>query len=892
MRWMKEGWRRIRWPRSRRAIESGLDEEIRFHIDQQIEKNLLAGMVPSEARRQALIKFGGVECVKESTRDEFRLALWEGAWGDVRYGVRAMRRAPGFTAVSSLTLALGIGAVTAVFSVVNGVLIKPLPYPDSEALISMWQTSQGSNNPGEVPLSATQFFSYRDENRVFAALGLWSSGTASITGLGEPEEVQTLRVTHGTLEALGVPPGIGRWFSHEDDTPGSPESVILASPYWKRRYGGDPSVIGRTVTVDSRPRTVIGVMPDGFRFLNETPDLIVPFRFDRSSLFLGSFNYFAIGRLRPGVTLTQANADVTRMIPMWLNAWPSPSGFDRQSFIKSSALWPLKRDVVGDIGHALWVLMGTLALVLIVACANVANLLLVRAQRRQQELAIRAALGAGWHSIARQLLIESLLLGSLSGVVGLCLTFISLRLLVTVGPADLPRLHEITVDPAVLLFALIVSLLSSVLFGLIPVVKHAGPRIVPLLRRGERTSTENREQHRARKTLVVVQVSLALVLLVGSGLMIRTFVALRAVQPGFANPDQVQLVRITIPITLVDDPERVFRMQSDIRDRIAAIPGVVAASLASAAPMEPYVNANMIFSEDQLQTEGTTRRFKFVSPGYFGTVGTPVVAGRDFEWTDLQQRRPVAVISENMAREMWRDPAAALGKRIRENPEGPWREIVGVVGDVFDDGVDARAPIMTYWPALMENFEGARIRVRRSMTLAIRSSRTGSEGFLKEIQQAVGSVNASLPLGRVQTLGAIFERSLARTSFTLVMLVIASAMALLLSVVGIYGVIAYAVTERSREIGVRLALGARPGELKRMFVRQGIGLAAIGVICGLAAAVGLARLMSSLLFGISPLDPVTYVAVSLGLIAAAAIASFIPAHSATAVDPVDALRAE
>jgi putative ABC transport system permease protein len=892
MRWLQEGWRRVRSLAGRRALESGLDDEIRFHIEQQTEKCVRAGMSPEEARRHALLKFGGVEGVKESARDEFRATLLEDALRDVRYGARALRRAPGFTVVCSLTLALSIGAATAVFSVVNGVLIKPLPYPDSEALVSLWNVAPGSNDPGVVPISATQFFTYRDENRAFRAFGLWSSGTASVTGVAEPEEVETVRVTHGTLQALGVAPDVGRWFSENDDTPASPETVILSNAYWQRRYGRDPSVIGRTLTVDSRPRTVIGVMPADFRFLNQTPDVILPFRFDRSSLLLGSFNYFALGRLQPNVTVTQANTDVARMIPIWLHAWPSPPGFDKQAFARSPVLRPLKRDVVGDIGNVLWVLMATIGIVLLIACANVANLLLVRAERRHQELAVRAALGAGWRRIARALFIESVLLGLLGGLLGLGLTFVSLRLLVTLGPASLPRLTEITVDPAVLSFALIVSLLSSALFGLIPIAKQAGPHIVPLLQTGERTSSETRGQHRTRNTLVVVQVSLALVLLVGSGLMIRTFWALRAVQPGFTSPDHVQLVRITIPATLVDDPERVFRMQTDIRERMAAIPGVAAASFASAAPMEPFVSVNVLFSEDRIDGEGMRRRFKFVSPGFFATVGTPLLAGRDFAWTDLHQPRAVAVISANMAREMWGDPAAAVGKRIRENPESAWREIVGVVGDVFDDGVHTAAPTVAYWPAVMENFEGARIRVRRSMTFVIRSSRAGSELLLRDAQLAVWAVNGSLPVARVQTLGAVYEQSLARTSFTLVMLAIAAAIALLLGLVGIYGVIAYAVTQRTREIGIRVALGARPGELKRRFVRHGIVLAVIGVICGLAASVGLTRLMSSLLFGISPLDPATYAAVSFVLIVAAAIASYIPVHRAIALDPVKALRAQ
>jgi len=887
VRWIKECWQRIRSLGRASTLESGLDEEIRFHIDQQTEKNLRAGMSLNEARRQALIKFGGLEPVKESTRDEFRPALLEDWLRDLRYGARSLRRAARFTVVASLTLALGIGGSTAVFCVVNGVLFKPLPYPESEALVGC-----------EVTISATQFFTYRDENRTFEAFGLWSRGTASVTRLAEPEQVQTLRVTYGTLQALGVQPLIGRWFSQKDDTAGSPESVMLTHRYWQQRFGGDSSVIGRTVTVDSRPRTVIGVMPAGFRFLNETADLILPFQFDRRGLVLGSFNYFALGRLKPGVTLTHANADVARMLPIWLDAWPSPPGFDAPTFERSRilpTLRPLKKDVVGDVSNVLWLLMGTIGIVLLIACANVANLLLVRAEGRQQELAVRTALGAGRRRIARESLFENLLLGLLGGVLGLGLTFAALRLLVTLGPESLPRLSEITIDPVVLSFALVVSLVSGVLVGLIPVVKHAGSNTAQALHGGGRTSSESRERHRARNTLVVVQVALALVLLVGSGLMIRTFLALRSVQPGFANPDQVQLVRITIPKTLVGDLERVFRVQSDIRDRMAAIPGVAMASFTSAAPMEPFVNANVLFTENQTRVEENVpvvRRFKFVSPGFFQTVGTPLVAGRDFTWTDLFQRRPVVLISEKMAREMWWDPGAALGKRIRENPAGPWREIVGVVADVLDDGVHAPAPMMVYWPALMETFEGDPIRVRRSMTFAIRSSRTGSEGLLKDIQHAVWAVNPSLPVGQVQTLRAIYEKSLAPTSFILVMLAIAAAMALLLGLVGIYGVIAYTVTQRIREIGIRVALGAQPVELERMFIRQGMVLAVIGVGCGLAAAVGATGLMSSLLFGISPLDPMTYLVVSLVLIMAAAIASYVPAHRATTVHPVEALRTE
>ena len=816
--------------------------------------------------------------------------LLQDVFRDIRYGARGLRRTPAFTLIAGVTLALGIGAAAAVFSVVNGVLIKPLPYPDPGTLVSLWNASPGSDGPAHMPLSATQFFTYRDESRAFESVGLWSRGTASVTGGLQAEEVRTLQVTHGTLQALAVPPHIGRLFSREDDSPGSPEPVMLTHAYWQRRFGGEVSAIGRTLVVDARPRTVIGVMPAGFRFLNEAPEVILPFRFDRRNLQLGAFNYFALGRLKPGTTMAHADADLARMNAIWVNAWPSPPGFEKERFEKTPALRSLKQEVVGDVGSLLGILMGIIGLVLLIACANVANLLLIRAEQRRQELAVRAALGAGSPRIARELLVESVLLGLCGGALGLFLTFAGVRALIALAPATLPRLDEIAIDAAVLAFALLVSLVSSVSVGCIPVLKYARPHLLPLLRAAERTSSESREQRRTRSTLVVAQVALALVLLVGAGLMVRTFLALRAVQPGFVDPEQIQLVRIAIPRTVIEDPERVFELQADIRARVAALPGVSAAALTSAAPMEPFVNANTVFFQDQIDTQGKIRRFKYVSPGYVGTVGTPLIAGRDFDWADLHQRRPVVMISENLAREIWREPAAALGRRIRESPESPWREIVGVVGNVFDDGVHTAPPPIAYWPAVMANFEGDDVRVRRSITLTVRSSRAGTESLLKDIQQAVGTVNTSLPLARVRTLKALYESTLARTSFTLVLLAIAASVALFLGLMGIYGAIGYAVVQQAREIGIRVALGAPAHEVKRMFVRRGLTLASVGVVIGMAAAIALTRLMSSLLFGISPVDPATYLGVGLGLIFSAGLASYVPAHKAAGVDPANVLR--
>jgi putative ABC transport system permease protein len=805
-----------------------------------------------------------------------------------------------FTSIALVTLALGIGANTAIFSVVNGVLIKPLPYPEAQQLAGVWHLAPGiSGIAGNVNCSPTMYFTYREESRTFQDFGLWSNDGVTVTGAGDPEQVQAVDVTYGTLNALGVQPAEGRWFSKADDTPGAPDTVILTYGYWQRRFGGSPSAVGRSLNVDARPHTIIGVMPQNFRFLDSGADVILPEQFDRSKVFLGNFSYQGIARLKPGVTLQQANTDVARMLPIWLQAWPPPPGFSKALFESARIapkVQPLKQEVVGDIGATLWVLMGTIGLVLLIACANVANLLLVRAESRQQELAIRAALGAGWGRIAGEMLLESLTLGVLGGVLGLALAFAALRLLVLRGPSTLPRLNEIAIDPLVLGFTLVVSLMAGFFFGLIPAIKYAGPHLASTLRGGGRTMSHGRERHRARNLLVVAQVGLALVLLIASGLMIRTFQALRSVQPGFTHPEQVQLLRISIPDTQVKDPERVMRMESEMIDKLAAIPGVASAAFASAAPLERINNQNdLLYARDKTYSSGQIppiRSFRYLSPGFLKTDGTPLIAGRDFTWTDVYEKRRVAMVSENLAREMWGSPTAALGKQVRSGLNDAWREIVGVVANVYDRGVEQEAPATAYWPAMLDNFELEAVHVTRFGVFAVRTNRAGTESFLGEARRAIWSVDANTPVFLTRTLKTVFDESMARTSFTLVLLGIAGAMALVLGVVGIYGVIAYAVTQRTREIGIRMALGAQPAGLQGMFVRQGLLLAGVGAVLGLVAAALLTRLMSSLLFKTTALDPLTYVAVSMILIMAAALASYFPARRATSVDPVQALRTE
>ncbi len=794
---------------------------------------------------------------------------------------------------------MGIGANTAIFSVVEGVLIKPLPYPDADRIVGVWHVAPGIPSiTGKVNCAPTMFFTYRENAQTFEEFGLWSGGGASITGIAEPEQVRVLFMTDGVLDALGVKPALGRWLSKADAQPDAEGTVLLTHGYWQRRFGRDPAVVGRNLIVDGKPRSIIGVMPQEFTFLIPNAELILPHQFDRNKLFLGNFSFQGIARLKPGVTLEQANADVARMLPIWLDAWPSPPGFDSGLF-KNARLGPkvtpFKQDVVGDIGNVLWLLMGTIGLVLLIACANVANLLLVRAEGRQQELAIRAALGAGWGRLAREMLLESLLLGLIGGVLGLGLTYMALRALVAAGPATLPRLNEIGIDPIVLAFTFVVSVMAGLLFGLIPVIKYAGPHIAASLRGGGRALSHSRERHRARNVLVVAQIALALVLLVGSGLMIRTFQKLRSVQPGFTQPEQVQLLRISIPETQVSQPEQVMRMQNAILDKLAAIPGVQSVAFANGAPLEGFNSNDVLWAEDKTYAPGQIppiRRFRFMSPGYLQTLGTPLIAGRDFTWTELYGLRNVAIVSENLARELWGSPTAALGKRIREGMNDPWREVVGVADDVYDNGVNEAAPTIVYWPVLMGPFWNDQVRVSRGGAFVIRTSRAGTETFLADARKAVWSVNPNLPVFLVRTLGDIYDQSMQRTSFTLVMLGVAGGMALVLGIVGIYGVISYAVSQRTREIGIRMALGAEDGALTRMFVRHGLILAAIGVSIGLGAAAGVTRLMSSLLFGVTALDPATYVAVPIMLAAAAMLASYVPARRVVRVDPVEALRAE
>ncbi len=887
--------------RNRRSVD--ISVSVQKHLDERASEPMEEGMPHDEGERTARRDFANGTLLRERSREVWQWQRLESLLVDLKHVWRRLRRSPGFAITVVLTLAIGIGANTAVFSVLNSVLLRPLPYPEPQQLVSLHINAPGA--PGlaefrsELRLSASMYFTFATHNRVFQSMGVWGPGTASITGIAQPEQVNTAQISGGVLEALNVPPFHGQWLTPADQDAHGLGRVMLSYGYWQRRFGGDPGVVGRTIRFNSQPRVIAGVMPRGFKIVNYDFDLLVPLALDPVKEQLAGFAYRGIARLRPGVTISQANADLASLVNVWMDSWSNGPGSDPHWYLRwkiTPALQPLKETVVGSIQKVLWVVMGTIGIVMLIACTNVANLLVVRADARQQELAVCSALGAGRWRIARELLLESVTLGLLGGAAGVAVAYAGLRLLTAIGPVELPRLSEISLDGRSAAFTLILSVLSGLLFGAIPVLRYTTSRQRLTWLGATRTASVSRERQRGRNLLVAAQVAMALVLLIGAVLMIRTFLAMRDVDPGFSDPASLQVMRLSIPETLVRDSTTVVRMQNSILDKLAAIPGVSSAGFAASVPMsgtEPSWDEILIEGKNYVGDNPPMRLYNYVSPGYFRTAGTRLVAGRDFTWAEVYGVRPIGIVSEGLARELWGSPRAALGQRFQEFPGTPWHEVVGVVQDVRENGVDQVSPATVYWPSLMgDPAAPEKLGAWRTVYFALRSHRAGTQAFINEMQQGVWSVNSNLPVADVSTMQEIYSESMARTSFTLVMLAIAGTMALALGIVGIYGVIAYAVSQRTREIGIRMALGAKKSELVWMFVRSALLLTGVGVAIGLGAATALMRLMRTLLFGISPLDPVTFIAVPVVVVAAAALASYLPARRTTAVDPVVALRAE
>jgi predicted permease len=821
-------------------------------------------------------------------------ARWRGTLAsDLRLAARALRRSPGFLLAAGLTLALGIGATTAIFTVLNGVLLAPLPYPDPDALVAVWLSSPELGYD-RIDHTTSSYLTFRDNNDLFAELGTYRPGTATIAGSGEPERVDSMGVSDGALRALGARAAVGRLYAPGDVEPGAVPKLILGHGFWQRRFGGDAAVVGDTIMIDGAAAEVIGVLQPGFRFLDAQPAVYWPIRLDPAAMpTVLSFDYRVIGRLAPGVSREQAASALTALIPASVERyrWLTPQ--QAQDWALSARVRPLKEAIVGNVGGLLWILFGSVSIVLLIACVNVANLFLVRAETRRQEIAVRTALGASRAVLVRQFVVESVALGIVGGLGGLLLAYVGVPLLLGLAPSSLPRAASVGVDPVALAFCFLVSALAGLVFGVFPISYYGAPDLVPALKAAGRGASEGRRGNHMRSLLVVAQVALALVLLVGAGLLVRSFLALGAVDPGVSEPQRALTFRLALPPGDYPDEEEAVLAYERILSGIAAIPGVEAAGAASGLTMEFHSNQNSFLAEDVPAADDVgvlNGAYKAVAGDYFEAAGIPLLAGRAITWDDVRGRRPVGVVTESLARHFWGSAQAALGHRIRHSGDDPWREIIGVVGDVRDRGLREAPTPVAFWPVVVYDFLGFDSWLRRDMAFVVRSRTGDPAGLLPQVREAVWAVDPDLPLAGVDTLDAVVSRYLAGTSFALVMLTVAAVLAVTLGTIGIYGVIAYAFAQRRREIGIRIALGAADTAIRAMVLRHGLIVGGAGVLAGLAGAVALTRFLQALLFDVGTLDPLTYGVAALLTGGVAMLASYLPALRATRVDPVEALR--
>jgi predicted permease len=811
--------------------------------------------------------------------------------------IRELRRSPGFLLVAVLTLAVGIGANAAIFSVVNAVLIRPLPYSEPERLVMVWHTAPGLKMDQFEQSDAT-YVLYRKNNRVLEDLGIYWDGAATLTGGETPERVRAAGLTASVFSVLRAKPLLGRTFQEADERPGAEKVALLSHELWRRRFGGDAKAVGGMLRVDGVATRVVGVMPESFRFPSARAELWLPMTIDPAKLEAGNFNYDAVGRLRPGVSPQQAARELSALV--WRIPEEFPQAQINRGMIESARLavlvHPLRDDVVGPVATMLWVLLGSVGCILLIACANVANLFLVRAEGRQREVAVRNALGATRGAVARLFLGESVALSLAGGALGLALAAAGVRLLVSLRPQGIPRLEEIGVDGAVLAFTLLLSLFAGLATGGIAALRYGAPELAPALKEGGRGDTAGRSRHRARNVLVVVQVALALVLLLLCGLMVKSFWHLRNVEPGF-DPRGVLTLRLDLPETDYGDAFANARFVRQLLERVRALPGVVSAGTVTDLPLgggesnSGYSIEDFPLPPNQVPPILGTR---FASPGYFEAMGIPLIAGRAFERIDPGRRSNEVVVSEALARRFW-PGKSALGKRLAPGlpSDTPWYTIVGVVGSVRDRTLEEKLHESVYFPVLRlgpGKSDGAEW-VPRSFSLVVKG-RVDPASLAAPVRQAVWSLDPNLPLSEMRPMEDVVARSMARTSFTMLLLVIAAAVALLLGTVGIYGVISYVVSQRTREIGVRMALGARRRDISRMVLREGALLALLGIAIGLAAAYNLTKLILALLYEVSPRDPATFASVPVLLAAVALVASWLPAQRAAAVEPLEAIRYE
>jgi predicted permease len=884
------------------AREAEIVEELAQHLEDRYRELIGAGTAESEARQAVLADLSDpAALVRELRRIESPMPeevtstpvgkenIMSDFGQDLRYALRMLRKNPGFTAVAVLTLALGIGANTAIFSVLDAVLLRPLPYPEPQQLVKLWSRFTGIGLPNDQnDVSPPEFVDFQQLSQSFTGLAAINTGTFNIGVKGSPERLVGASVSPSLFAILGARARLGRTFLPEEAQPGHDHEVILSYRLWRRAYGGDPNVIGTTVRVDAVPMTVVGVMPPGFDYPQDT-EIWGPLSFSPDDLGpnnRGNHGLEVLARLKPDLSFAQARTDMDRVGKAMIE---QHRDYQYEKYGFAVIMNPLLQETVGDVRTSLWVLMAAVALVLLIACANVANLLLVRASGRERETAVRVALGAGPGRLARQLLTESTLLALIGGLAGLALTPWTLHGLIALSGTALPRVAETHLSISALVFTLAVSLATGILFGLAPALQVWRAGQYDLLK-GSRT-THSSGSNRLRRTLVVAEAALSLILLAGAGLLLRSFAQVLKVDPGF-RPEGVLTMRLALPDATYGKPEQVRAFYRDLLDRVQRLPGVEAAGAISLLPLSGLSYSGTATIDTQsVPIEDTTPEVDYrpVTPGYFKAMGISLVSGRYFEERDSGTAQHVAIVDETLAQTYWpnQDP---LGRRIHlggrqgfKESVTPWMTVVGVVRHVRNRTLEARSRTEVYWPEAQDPSS--------AMALAIRTA-GNPMGLASAVRREVAAMDPELPAYQVRTMSEVMGESVARRRMALILLAVFAGLALVLACVGIYGVSSYSVAQRQQEIGLRMALGARKKQVLRLVIRQGMSLTLAGLGIGMLAALGLTRLMGSLLFVVRPADPLSLGGSILLLTAVALLAVLIPARRATQVDPILALRYE
>ncbi len=877
--------------------EAEIVEELSQHLEDRYEQSLRGGATEEGARHAALLELTESDLLAQELRrverperretvtlgERRRANMFGGLWQDLRYGVRMLWKNPGFTVVAVVALALGIGANSAIFSVVNTVLLRPLPYKDPERLVMVWEDRTARGYPRDTPAPAN-FVDWREQNKVFEGMAAIATHSLNLTGTGEPERLEGKRVSASFFPLLGVEPLLGRAFSPEEDQPGGNRVVVLSHGLWQRRFGSDRGILGKPLILNGESHEVVGVMPQHFQFPTREDELWVPIAFTPQQAAARQSHYLlVIARTKPGVTVEQAQAEMSTIGARLQQQYPAANTD------LGVAVVPLHEQVVGDIRPALLVLLGAVGFVLLVACANVANLLLARAAARQKEIALRVALGASRIRLVRQFLTESLLLAALGGVVGLLLSLWGVNLLKAFIPENISQARDIAIDGSVLGFTLLVSLLTGLIFGLAPVSQASNFNLNETLKEGGRDSVSGRRGNRIRSILVVAEVAVSLVLLIGAGLLINSFLRLRGVDPGF-RADNLLTMRVVLPETKYPDQARRASFYAELVRRVESLPGVQSAAVTNWIPLVKQGDSSGISIEGQPDPgpgQNPSAVTRVVSPHYFQTMGIELLQGRQLNEQDRSDSPRVIVIGETMARKFWpgEDP---LGKRVTMGGPAdapiPWLEVVGVVRDVRQFELAAEPKPQMYVPFEQPVFF-------RPSHLVLKTS-VEPGGLAAAVRKTVWEIDRDQPVSNIRTMGEVLSESIARQRFSMLLFGIFAAVALVLAAVGIYGVMSYSVAQRTHEIGIRMALGAQARDVLKLTVWRGLKLVLIGIVLGLAAAFALTRVMTSLLFGVSPTDPATLAVISVVLISVALLASYVPARRATKVDPMIALRYE